>query len=558
VWDEETRAWWGEKWVEVINEIHAEMKACSDDRLVFYYQQTNHTSLDMVPEGTPLSTFGLMPVRWSDIIQPGLCDGFFAYANNQTIWDRYLKLARDNDWLFFSQASHPGFMRLCDWNECKALAKTKMPQNLGYFFFCQGNCAATQAWNADRDIPLGPEWNTRGVSVKLHIRKHLAEQGIGRDVLKRQPALGLQADVPLDSATPGGVFHPRVIVENTREPSMYLDPADAVARAVTVRLDVGDGYSIDPEKSPPATIRLGDLKPGEKRLVDWWVSVGPDADTDEPAAFVLTGEAEGAEPTTLRIAGDTSIPFALAHEIGASGTQWTEAAFRMTAGEAQPRIIIDALRGPVRNPSVSDGNATIRYQGRLDAATQLVIDPTAGARVTYSPLVDDDGASRADPADASGFRGVDDGYLIHRIRVGLPASPDVPLRVGVSGMATGDGQSLVLLRFATPDGDKDLSVLVNRFAEEWREVAQTVSPPPGAESLEWVYLSRFRSLGKVWYGPVRVERADAADGGIDVSDSLHGGFPSLSRSAFRTFTYTDDSPPSVAPRVRVQLEVPEQ
>ncbi len=47
VWDDETRLWWGEKWVQAINGVHAAMKDASDGRLIWYYQQTNHASLDI-------------------------------------------------------------------------------------------------------------------------------------------------------------------------------------------------------------------------------------------------------------------------------------------------------------------------------------------------------------------------------------------------------------------------------------------------------------------------------------------------------------------------------
>ena len=159
VWDSETRRWWATKWVQVLNEIHTTMQKASDGRLVFYYFQINHNTLDQHPEGTSIEQPRLVPHHWSDVIKPGFCDGFFAYPNNEKIWnEKYVALAQKNNWLMFSQVSHPPFMRLCPWKTNVRLAKTRLPQNLGYFFLLQGNCAEKRAWNVDpgiRPVPSG-------------------------------------------------------------------------------------------------------------------------------------------------------------------------------------------------------------------------------------------------------------------------------------------------------------------------------------------------------------------------------------------------------------------
>ena len=102
---------------------------------------------------------------------------------------------------------------------------------------------------------------------------------------------------------------------------------------------------------------------------------------------------------------------------------------------------------------------------------------------------------------------------------------------------------------------KDVGTLVKRFTSTWRTVVAPVHVPDGAVSLQRVLLYRFRSKGKVWYGPVKVERTDADPKGVDVSDRLRGAFPSLARGRVHVYHYTDDNPPSVRPRVRVQLRM---
>ncbi|MGC9318998.1 MAG: hypothetical protein ACP5KN_13275, partial [Armatimonadota bacterium] len=524
---------------------------------VWYYQQTNHTSLDMVPEGTPLDTRMLMPIHWGEIIKPGLCDGFFAYPNNGEIWGRYTRLAREHDWLMFSQVSHPGRMRLCPWDECVAMAKQRLPQNLGYFFYCEGDCAANDAWNDDPGIPEDPEWNTRGVSQPLHHRRFLATQGVGMEIVRRQPPLRILLDLPLDSAEAGGMVHVSAVVENAREPSFFLDPAEARVEGVTVTLAPPEGFSVDPTASPPATLHLGEMAPGERRLADWWVSVPEGFTGTTEGQFTVRAEADGATPTVMTAAADTAIALAEPHKVGISGTEWLEPGFRLAA-DVQPTIVIECISETVRNPAVSDGAARVQYLGTLERGQRLVIDPREGSRLITLPLLDDDGSSRADADDPTGFRCFAEGYLIVRTRVERTVEPGSPLKVTISGKADGGGQSHVVLRFGTEDGETvDVGGLTNRFAEQWREAEAEFTVPHNATELQWVYLYRFGREGRVWYGPVSVRAAGEDGTGVDVSDQVRGRFPTLSRGTFTVFHYEDESRPTTRPRARVQLVLPE-
>ncbi len=556
VWDDETRLWWGEKWVEVLGEIHAAMKEASGGRLVWYYQQTNHLSLDMVAEGAPLDRPMLVPIRWADIIRPGVCDGFFAYPNNQAVWERYVALARDNDWLFFSQVSHPGGMRLCAWDECLAMAKQRVPQNMGYFLYCSGDCAARKAWNDDPGIPEGPEWNTRGVSRRLHWRRILALEDVGMGVVRAYPPLRLYADLPLEGAEPGGMIHPRVIVENAREESFFLDPAEAIAHDASITLSAPEGFVVDPNASGPPTLTLGDLQPGERRVADWWVTVPADFDGTPAGPFGLRAEADEGGPTELTAREDTAIALAQPHDVGESGTEWLEPGFRL-ATNVQPAVAIDCLRDTVTNPSVGDNGARVRYEGALERGMRLVMRPRAGSTLTVLPLLDDDGASRADADDPTGFRGFDDGYLVVRLGVRREVTPGAALRVSISGRSEGGAQSHVILRFVLEGGEtRDVGGLTNRFGDDWREIEGEFTVPEGAAELQQVFLYRFGREGAVWYGPVAVQPTDGAEG-RDVSAQVTGSFPTLRRGQFTVMRYEDDDVATVRPRARVQLVLPQ-
>jgi hypothetical protein len=378
------------------------------------------------------------------------------------------------------------------------------------------------------------------------------------DVLARQPALRLYLDLPLEQAKREQYVYARVIVENVREASCYLDPADAAARDATVTLAVPQGYRLDPQHSVPATISLGDLAPGERRLADWWVTVERGAGEKLPDPFVLTAKAEGSPPTVVRAREDVSVPFAQPQEVGVSGAEWLEAPYRMPTARVQPGIAIETLAGSLHGPAVSDGTASIRYNGTLEERTRLALEPPGRARLFALPLVDDRGESRADAADPTGFRAFDEGYHIVNQPVGLAVEPGRPLRVTIAGKAEGGAQSLVILRFATGQDPQDLGLLVNAFGPEWREASEEVTVPDGALSLQNVFLYRFGQVGRIWYGPLRIERADVDPGGQDVSVRLEGTFPTLSRDAFSVLRYTDDDPPTASARVRVQLRVPEE
>ena len=559
VWNDDTRRWWGTKYVHVINEIHAAMKKASKGRLVFYYQATGNASLDLVPPGTALSKRGLVPISWKDIIRPGLCDGFFAYPNSAKIWQGYVRVARANNWLLFSQVSHPRLMRLCAWQECLRLAKMRFPQNVGYFFYCSGDCSKGPAGRADKSIPPGPKWNTPGVSNTLHIRRHLALEKVGMDVVCGHPPLRLRVDLPLAQAKPGTSLDVYVVVENTRDESFFENPRDAIARDVTVTLATPPRFRRHPTESPDATLTLGTMKPGEHRLARWRVQVSQRFTGKLSEPFVVTGRAEGSPPTEVKTTQDVAVPFGQAQEIGVPGTTWTEAAFRLPGNqdEIKPRIVVEALGQQVHRPAVGDGSNTIRYDAVLEPGTRLVMDPPRTARVFVSAAVNDDGQGRGDQSDPSGFKPFDQRYMVLRYRASTPVGADRALRVTIAGKAVGGANSHVILRFRLADGKtRDEGTLTNRFKAEWCEVNSEVKPPAGAVSLQNVYLYRFGSKGRIWYGPVKVERADADPAGTDVSARLRGTFPSLSRTQVQTYRYTDDDPPSLAPRVRVRLHVP--
>ncbi|MFW5866868.1 MAG: hypothetical protein ACOCX2_03565 [Armatimonadota bacterium] len=554
VWDEATALWWGEKWAEAINEIHRVMKEASDGKTIWYYQAVGNTTFDLVPEDTPATQKNLVPIRYEQVVKPGLCEGFFAYPVRDERWDAYLSLAEENDWPFFSQLSHPGFMRLHDWEHTVEMVEARVPQNMGYFLYCPGDCAKKNAWNDDPQFTGKPEHNIRGVSKTLHQRQILARADVGMDVVRAQPALRLHVDLPIEKAEAGGWLHVAALVENVREPSFFLDPAEAVAPDCRVTLTVPDGFTIDEEASAPPTIGLDLMEPGEMRLADWWVSVAEDWDGELAGNFTLTASAAEGAATEVALEEDTAIPLGQPHLIGASGATWIEPGFRLSAS-AQPPITIEAVRGEVTNPVLTDGRARVAFDGTLRVGQRLIMRPGGDSELLTLPLVADTGSGRADADDPTGFRAFDDGYLVERVRVNRDVTPGETLAVSVAGKAEGGAQSHLVLRFVMEDGStQDAGALTNRFREDWRVIDGEVTVPEGATQLQQVFLYRFKSEGAVWYGPVSVEARATAEP-EDCAQRVSGTFPTIERGGFAQIRYEDDDLATIAPRALVQMQL---
>ncbi|MFP4248392.1 MAG: hypothetical protein ACLFU7_01960 [Armatimonadota bacterium] len=554
-WDDETALWWGEKWVEAINEIHRVMKEASGDRTIWYYQAVGNPSFDRAGDDASPTQKNLVPIHFADIIKPGLCDGFFAYPVRDEVWDKYLAIAREHNWPFFSQLSHPGFMRLHGWEHTVEMVNADVPQNQGYFLYCPGDCAKKSAWNDDPRFAGEPEHNIRGVSKALHQRQILAAEGVGMDVVRRYPPLRLRVDLPLENAEAGGWLHAVALVENTREPSFFLEPADALAGDCSITLKAPEGFTIDEAASAPPTIRLGDLKPGEIRLADWWVAVADDWDGEVEGEFTLSATADEGAATDAAFAGDTALPLGREHAIGASGYEWVEPGFRLAAN-VQPPISIEAISGEVTNPVLTDGRARVGYDGTLRVGQRLIMRPGGDSALVTLPLVDDDGAERVDADDPTGFRAFDEGYLVARVRSGRTVTPGEALTVRISGKAEGGAQSHVILRFELEDGSTaDVGGLTNRFAEEWREVEGEFVVPDGASKLQQVFLYRFNREGSVSYGPLRVT-SEGAEEAEDCSPQVSGTFPTIERGSFSHIRYEDDDLATVGARALVRMHLP--
>jgi len=139
------RLWWGDQYANAVNEINSVIKEASGGRDVFIWNATSFRTMDMLGQGESIFQSHVIPINYTDILDPDYVDGIFGYPNTQGIWDtETMNFVRNHNLLFFSQTSTPGFMRASTWDETVRLAQEEDPRNLGTFFYSQ---PSVPGWN---------------------------------------------------------------------------------------------------------------------------------------------------------------------------------------------------------------------------------------------------------------------------------------------------------------------------------------------------------------------------------------------------------------------------
>ncbi len=373
VWDEETRRWWALKFAEALNEINAFIKKESGGRWVFVWIQTNHDMLDFRPEGCSLKDSRLLPLYYSEIIKEGVADGFFAYPNNKYIWDRYLNLAKKNNWLFFSQVAHPGGMRLSRWDETLKMAKTEMPQNLGYFFYCEGDCKRGD-WNDDPSIP--DDDNFKRASIVNHYRHLCAQENVGMDVIEKHLVPEIEFGYDSEETTFGRFMALRVMVKNTRDGTWYLKSEDAVLKNVRLTLTLPEGYVLKGDVSPSASITLGDLGPGGYKTALWWPEKQTERSISKEEPIILDVKADNCPDFQVMSREPKSIimPAQVLH-VKRSGQKFLYPAYHLRERFIPTKIRLECIGDSATHPSLTVGQNKVIWMGNLSKGDVLEILP---------------------------------------------------------------------------------------------------------------------------------------------------------------------------------------
>ena len=447
-------------------------------------------------------------------------------------------------------------MRLASWATCVKLTKTRVPQNLGFFWYCEGNCARN-IWNDDPDIPANERGPQRLYFIE-HTRRFLARHKVGMDVLERHLKPELAFDYAIDQVKAGKFRPVWVQVHNTRDASWYVDAKQATLRDVKLELVVPPGLYLPKRNSPPAQIMLGDIGADDYRAALWWAKTKQDttiSSTKPMRVRLTTANCPSVEMTAT--VPDVTPPGMGVHELCRSGDSWIEPTYRV--GDAfHPIVALRPLGWPAMRPSLTDGADTLMYNGTLHVGEELVVGPGHKARLLPADLVRDDVNMLRDPAGPHGAKAWDKGYGVFSLRLMNPSRPGAKVRVTISGQVAGGAASMVLLFGSDPATREPWSqaLLVNAFKETWREGVSAECTLPPNVVLGRLLAYRRNNKGTIWYGRVAVTLAGVPDKGIDVTERLEGVVPTLSQGTYTRFTYTDASAPRQVPRVRVQLTRP--
>ena len=163
--DEAHWRWAGRTFVNTLEVVHRAIKEEAPDKQLLYWHLEMCNTLDMDPHLGDKPDPHAYAYRYTDIIREGLCDGLVAYVSDAESWEsKYMRFVREHKWPFFSQLSHPGWMRRTGWGEAVKLANTPVPENLGYFVFCE-NCARESRYRDDRVLAWESELDHRFVSA---------------------------------------------------------------------------------------------------------------------------------------------------------------------------------------------------------------------------------------------------------------------------------------------------------------------------------------------------------------------------------------------------------
>jgi len=539
------RLWWGKKYCQVISEINRTIKQASGGKPVFYYQATGYYTLDHLDlPFTQGKSLQVVPIRYKDILKPGVCDGIFGYPNNPTIWENQTQsMVNKYKCLMFSQTSMPPGMRLCRFEEMVKLARWENPGNVGTFLF-PTHGRKQKAWNQLEYQDEDSYW-----TITDHIRYFAWTNNIGLDVVNRNLTAQVQLHYDLKDLKKGEFAHFQVHIFNQRDASWYGGKREpAVLEDVTVSLSLPKGLIIPVTNNASPTLKIGNIQPQSARMADWWVQSevdNPDVSPSSPIKVVLTASGKIRQEVT---AGEKSqsIPSFQPGYIHRSGQRWVEPLYTHRY-QSIPAVAELLAFQPLLNPELVQGTRSALYRGCLQTDEKLIIGP--GPKATIFPVSLFEEKVKTFPTTPDGPGVFKTGYTVYTTPA-VPVQPGKKYLLSVTGWAKEGGNSLVLARFTgkmkgKKDNEiKDVTCLVNQFTEKEKTVSQEIEVPEFEESEVTLrlFFYRFQSKGVVCYRWFDFKRADLPETGLDVSQKLQGALPDLTWP-FTEWSYRDLSDP---------------
>lgn len=565
-YDEELVQWLGDKYVQSLAEIHSYIRQLADDRLILYWQVTNIITLDLDPAG--------YPYFYGDIIVKGqLADGLMLYPLNAQHWQNQLNLAIENDWYFFSQLSHPSLMRQTDWKSALELVKVEHPNNLGYFFYCAGNCRRPHWYDDQTVLPIN---NIRDVSIPIHMRQFARQQNVGQDIIERGLRFEPMLDINVKEIKVGEMIEIYSVIPNPRLEG-YFEREQEIVDEVWAKLSLPSGLEL--VEGFYQKVRVGDLASRKSLATSydsfgiayWQVQVAGEVkitDDNNLSIFVCSKDSNLQNSVRINELKNNLLPFFQPQKLQISGQSWGEPGFRLSQ-DLKPVVLIETFEEAVKNPSITNGEYEIdAYIGTWeDNAGYFKLTPknqltTWSERIVYCGILPpfsrleiyNDKSAKLfkkhlyeeyfkNPEDPTGYQSFSTGYIVKSINLNQRLESNIPLRINISGKAIEGANSLVVLRFKDNDtGEiRDTSILVNKFTNTWKEDCnEVISPPFEDTTLVAVYLYRYNKVGTIWYGEIIIS-TDPHPEPQDVSPNLAGEIPTIYKGKYNIITYFDEN-----------------
>lgn len=304
VWDAKTREWLADIYVKTLEDLHQIIKKAAPDKLVFYWPRTGYLGIDN--EGNLEHSFPTnnLKINLNKIIKPTGADGIVAvFTSPHAFEKKYLRIIKKRAWPFFSQLSHPAYMRTGGtWVEAVEAVKVTMPENLGYFLFCQGSgCAEGPEHLLDQDVLQDKKTGyykdpMDSVYVPLHWRRFLNKEGIGLNVVQKYftPKLTAYAIV---TPEPRESFSLKVSVQNPRHSEFFLNPEEAVVKKLVIEVTLPKGIVF----AEPLKKITGPIQPGQFITVSWKGKLPGQFKEKLPEPIIITAQFDEDPPSAVKV-----------------------------------------------------------------------------------------------------------------------------------------------------------------------------------------------------------------------------------------------------------------
>lgn len=290
-WDEHAKTWWAKKYVSVMNEIHGHIKKRVPGKRIFMYFMSHVRTLDFLEKGENVMAWGVLPVYMKELIGPDKADGFFAFPANQQYLQKWTALAKKLNAPYFIQLSVRGDMRLPSWDEYMQIAKHKVKENLGYFFYASHYDWRGQ-WN---DCPYGQEDPWR---ASIQIRQHLAHENVGMDIVRKNLKPEVLVEYNFDKTPVNGWATIHCVVRNPADDTWFVNPGDGTLKNIRLTLTAPPDFEL-PSLNNPSNVCIKQLKGGKNVQITWWARRIAPASKVKKTPMTLTVTADGFEPVTM-------------------------------------------------------------------------------------------------------------------------------------------------------------------------------------------------------------------------------------------------------------------